>query len=78
MKITLELNLVEPGVEFLNYWDSIGGNDVVAQIIDGKLWMEEPSEEGDVDELPLREVSLVEFIHLVAASAGFKHPEGGQ
>lgn len=77
MKIKLELNLVEPGVEFLNYWD-LNGKDVVAQIIDGKLWIEEEGENEDVDELPLRQVSLVEYIHLVAASAGFKYPEDGQ
>lgn len=76
MKIALELNLVQPGREFLNYWSTGPGNDVIAQIKDGQLWVTEYNADGDA--LPLRQVSLVEFVHLVAASAqeGNEIPDG--
>lgn len=45
---------------FLNYWDSILGNDVCAKIIDGKLV--DKNGRG-------KEISLTEFLGRVAKSA---------
>lgn len=47
-KYKLELNFVGDGKLFLNYWDSIHGNDVVAEIIDNKLFMGEGEEEEEI------------------------------
>jgi hypothetical protein len=56
MKVKLELNLLEDGRKFLNFWDSIQGNDVVAEVKDGKLYV--------CNEL----VSLSEYIEKVRES----------
>lgn len=55
MKYRLELNCPDDR-KFLNYWDSIHGNDVVCEIIDGKLMLDE------------NEITLAEFIELVEES----------
>lgn len=34
---SLEINSVGDGVVYINFWDSIHGNDVVAEIKDGKI-----------------------------------------
>ena len=47
MKITLELNIPSDGRMFLNYWDSINGNDLTCQIKNGIAWIpdfDEPKE----------------------------------
>jgi hypothetical protein len=49
MKINLEYNVVGDGREFLNFWDLSKGNDVVAEIKDGRLFLE------GTDEISIRE-----------------------
>jgi hypothetical protein len=49
MKIPLELNVTDSGI-YLNYWNSMSGDDVVCQIEDGKLI------ENDI------EISFAEFV----------------
>lgn len=56
MKHQLELNCLDDGRKFLNYWDAMHGNDVVCEIVDGKLMLED------------EEISLQEFIERVEAS----------
>jgi len=36
-KYNIEINFVGDGRIFLNFWDYVHGNDVVAQVIDGEL-----------------------------------------
>jgi hypothetical protein len=66
MKVTIELNLPDDRT-FLNYWDYKHGNDVVAQIIDGKIMLSVHSEGKEEEEL--KEVTFMEFIELVVESA---------
>jgi hypothetical protein len=56
MKHTLELNCPDDR-KFLNYWDSISGNDVVCEIVDGKLMLNE------------EEITLAKFVELVEQSS---------
>lgn len=44
-KYKLEINFVGDGRVFLNYWDYMFGQDVVAEIRDGKLYQGEEYEE---------------------------------
>lgn len=39
LKINLELHVVGDGRTFLNYWNRRNGEDVIAQVKDGKLYM---------------------------------------
>lgn len=39
LKIGLELHIVGDGRTFLNYWNHINGDDVIAEVKDGKLYM---------------------------------------
>lgn len=55
MKHSLELNCPDDR-KFLNYWDLMHGNDVVCEIIDGKLMLDD------------KEITLSEFIELVEKS----------
>jgi hypothetical protein len=55
MKVNLEYNIVGDGREFLNYWDLSKGNDVVAEIRKGKLFL------FDSD----KEVTLGEFLEAI-------------
>lgn len=55
-KYKLELNYPGDGSLFLNFWDWRHGNDVVAEINNGRLFIDE------------REVSIAEFIALVENS----------
>lgn len=41
LKINLELHVVGDGRTFLNYWNYRNGDDVVAEVKDGKLYQEE-------------------------------------
>lgn len=56
MKHTIELNCPDER-KFLNYWDSISGNDVVCEIVDGKLLLDK------------EEITLAKFIELVEQSS---------
>lgn len=55
MKYQIELNCID-GQKFLNYWDSIHGNDVVCAIVDGKLILDDDN---------AKEITIDEFIDLV-------------
>jgi hypothetical protein len=62
MKYQLELNCVGDSV-FLNYWDSEHGNDVVCEVVNGKLMLNT----GDEEEKP-KKITLQEFIERVEAT----------
>jgi penicillin V acylase-like amidase (Ntn superfamily) len=53
MKYSIELNCLNNGRKFLNYWDDENGQDVVCEIINGKLMIEE------------KEISFMDFVQLV-------------
>ncbi len=54
LKIEIELHVIGDGRTFLNFWNSKNGDDVVAEVKEGKLFM-------DIDEIET-EVSLQKFI----------------
>jgi len=62
-KFELELHLPGDGRAFLNHWNPFG-KDVCAKIMEGKLFVADYDENGDP--LPIREVSLAEFLERVA------------
>lgn len=66
-KIGIEYHVVGDGREFLNYWDFMHGDDVVCEIKDGKLMLNQHDDKGE--ELPEKEISLPEFLRLVASKA---------
>lgn len=55
--VELELNVIGDGRAFLNFWDYKHGNDVVAELKDGKLIMDFEGIE--------KEISLSDFIERV-------------
>lgn len=57
LKIGLELHVVGDGRRFLNCWDAINGDDVIAEIKEGKLYMNI----NDVE----KEVTFQQFVDLV-------------
>ena len=57
MKIQLELNFCDSGV-FLNYWDSMHGNDVCAKLLG-----------GDIVDIDGEKVSFAQFLLRVKAAA---------
>lgn len=63
MKVELELNIVDDGRKFLNFWDFKHGNDICCEIIDGILYKSEY--DSNVNKLPSTKISLTEFIKLV-------------
>lgn len=77
-KYNLELNFVDERI-FLNFWDSLYGNDVACQVIEGKLYKfvysGEEVEEDQLNDQPKikdvfekTEISLEHFINLVEKS----------
>lgn len=72
MKVQIEINFCDPeqkftkGAIFLNYWDWAHGNDVVCELVDGKLMRSMHDENGD--DLPSQEITFVEFIEAVKES----------
>lgn len=54
LKVEIELHVVGDGRTFLNFWNWKNGEDVVAEVKEGKLFM-------DIDEVET-EVSLQKFI----------------
>ena len=66
MKHTLELNCPDDR-KFLNYWDSISGNDVVCEIVDGKLFLN--TIEDDTSLVIREEITFARFIELVEQSS---------
>lgn len=78
----LELAYRDYNRVYLNFWDSIHGNDVCCQIKDGKLmkfkYLEseiEADEDGKLDHLEMTEISLAEFVELVTKSIQFRENE---
>lgn len=53
MKISLELNLVDDGRKFLNFWNYMNGDDFVVEVKDGKLYNDD------------EEVSIGDFLDIV-------------
>ena len=51
-KYPIELNIVGDGRIFLNFWDYAHGNDVVAEIINGKLLQRQGN--GPKKEIPFK------------------------
>ena len=47
MKVNIELNITADGRTFLNFWDAMHGNDVVAELREGQLFVDFYSEEED-------------------------------
>lgn len=62
LKEKLELHFPGDGRLFLNFWDWAHGNDVVVEVIDGKLWYTPPSEE-----LP-HTIAFIQFLDMVIES----------
>lgn len=60
MKCNLELNVVGRR-RFLNFWDSAHGNDVVCEIVDGKLLL-------SLGDGKPKKITLQEFIERVETS----------
>ncbi|NJO63179.1 MAG: hypothetical protein HC836_34660 [Richelia sp. RM2_1_2] len=54
-KLKLELNFVGDGRVFLNFWNFLNGDDVVTEVIDGKLIITD-------DDNVQKEYSLQDFI----------------
>lgn len=74
-KIQLELNIVGDGRIFLNFWNTLTGEDVNAEFEDNKLMLQNiPNPEYDKLEKPLendyleKEITISEFIELVQKS----------
>ena len=61
-KLNLEIWSPGDGRMFLNYWDYQYGNDVNAQLIDGKIML-------DNGDNPSTEISLTDFISRVEVAA---------
>ena len=61
MKIQVEINYVDDGRVFLNYWNWRNGNDVCCEIVDGKLIHDYEVDGKDTHE----EITLQEFITMV-------------
>lgn len=76
MKINIELqvydsidNATEEQTNFLIYWDFRKGEDIVCEIIDGKLFIHKFDE--NTSDVIRQEISLVNFIDRVKNSAIF-------
>lgn len=53
LKIDIEIMVVGDGRTFINYWNYIDGDDVICELIDGKLFIES------------KEISIQEFVDSV-------------
>jgi len=66
MKAKIEIYINSDDEIFLNYWDSIYGNDIVCHIIDGKII------HHDVDVCGLhhrsKEITIMDFIKMVQSN----------
>lgn len=63
MKIALELNIVDDVGVFLNYWNAMTGDDVICEIVKGKLMLHQYDDKAN--ELPNKEITISEFIEMV-------------
>lgn len=57
LRIELELHVIGDGRTFLNFWNNINGDDVIAEVKDGKLYM-------DINDVE-KEVTLQYFIDTI-------------
>lgn len=77
VKVKLELILNENGVTFLNFWDSLKGQDVSCEVKDGKLFEQfhDQTEDKDevIDEFGAREITLQQFIDKVHEQRKHSH-----
>ncbi len=65
MKANIELNMPDERT-FLNFWNAVNGEDIVCEIIDGKLMLNQYDEKS-VD-LPSKEITFIEFADMVRES----------
>ena len=71
MKVDIELHVVGDGRTFLNFWNHMNGDDVVAEIIDGNIIYLK----YDKEELIQTEISLQEFMDLVKTKVKSWEPD---
>ena len=62
MKARIEINFPDERI-FLNYWNALDGDDVICEIVNGKLMLTQRDFEGN--ELRAIEITIVEFIEMV-------------
>ncbi len=62
MKAKIEINCPDKRI-FLNYWNALDGDDVICEIVNGKLMLNQRDEESN--ELPAKEITIIEFIEMV-------------
>ena len=65
MKYRLELNCLDDGRKFLNYWDSEHGNDVICEIVNGQLILSSVQGMEAAQDIP---IPIAEFVQLVEAT----------
>lgn len=66
MKVNVEINKPDDRI-FVNFWNYYNGDDVVCQLVDGKLMLTQMDEEGN--DLPAKEISFAEFCQMVLERA---------
>lgn len=66
MKVPLELNFAGKTM-YLNFWDSMHGDDVVCQVKGDKLLLSQYDDEGN--ELLSKEITFAQFVRMVKKRA---------
>jgi len=62
MKAQIELNMPDDRI-FLNFWNAINGDDVICEIIDGRLMLAQCDDK--LNDLPAKEITFIEFVDMV-------------
>ncbi len=62
MKANIELNMPDERT-FLNFWNAVNGDDVICEIIDGKLMLVQCDDK--LNDLPAKEITFIEFSDMV-------------
>lgn len=62
MRAQVELNIPDDRI-FLNFWNAFNGDDVVCELVDGRLMLSQRDEHGD--ELPPTEITISDFCEMV-------------
>ena len=62
MKAKIEINFPDERI-FLNYWNALDGDDVICEIVNGKLMLQQTDFESN--ELPAVEITIIEFIEMI-------------
>lgn len=67
MKIELELNSLSDGRKYLNFRDYLSGEDLVVEVVEGRLYLNTPLMLDPESATPIyqREITLKEFISMV-------------